>query len=643
MKSSRPRPDSHRRERSSTCWCGNGDLKPFSDDYLRCARCETLVLRQMPTKDVTRVRDDSADLYGRNYYLKHLQQDFGYPDLKIRARTDLPERCLHWLRTTLKYKIPPGTALELGSAHGAFVALLRWTGFGAKGLELSPWLVNFAKGVFDVPILSGPIEDQRLAPRSLDVIALMDVLEHLPSPVATMKRCLNLLKADGVLIIQTPRYPEGGSHKDMVARRDPFLEQLKSSDHLYLYSQKSVRKLLRQLGAGHVAFEPAIFAHYDMFLVASPARLSITPRKKIEAVLSATPASRLIQALLDTDDRSRDLQGRLGAADTDRAARLEVILQQGKRTTELEAEVHRWLEEAKKYSAQAQQSESLRAGLNEQASRLIEENKQATARLDGLQVELEKKRSKSESLAHENQVQQAAFAKEKLDLLGQLETAGQKLAAVEAERAHLSTDLTTSASQVTRLQAELEQERGKNEALAGENLDLLGQLEKTRLDLAAVEAERARLSTDLKTSVGNAARLQAELEQERSKREVLAREKLDLLGQLEKTRLNLGAVEAERARLSTDLKTSAGHTARLQAELERQKHANESLAGDLQAAQEKSRVLTARLDAQSCALDGTVKSLEAARARIRELQERLSKIEEHTLVRLLRACHLGPS
>jgi hypothetical protein len=42
-------------------------------------------------------------------------------------------------------------------------------------------------------------------------------------------------------------------------------------------------------------------------------------------------------------------------------------------------------------------------------------------------------------------------------------------------------------------------------------------------------------------------------------------------------------------------------------------------------------------------LDGTVKSLEAARARIRELQERLSKIEEHALVRLLKACHLGPS
>ncbi len=639
MKSSRTRPDNHRRERRSTCWCGNGNLKPFSGDYLRCARCETLVLRQMPTKDITRVRDDSADLYGRNYYLKHLQQDFGYPDLKTRARTDLPERCLHWLRTTLKYKAPPGKALELGSAHGAFVALLQWTGFAAKGLELSPWLVNFAKGVFDVPMLSGPIEDQKLAPRSLDVIALMDVLEHLPSPLATMKRCLSLLKKDGVLVIQTPRYPEGGDYEDMVARHDPFLGQLKSSDHLYLYSQKSVRKLLRQLGAGYVAFEPAIFAHYDMFLVASPARLSITPRKKVEAILSATPASRLIQALLDTDDRSRDLQGRLGASDVDRAARLEVIQQQGRRTTELEGEVHRWLEETKKYSAQVQELEGLRAGLNEQASRLVEENKQVTARLNGLRSEagnVETERGALRARLTELQKQLDTSEADRAARLENIQRLEQLLGESERDRAARLAVIQTQGAHAAELQQRLE----TSEADRAARLEGIQQLEQL---LAESERDRAARLGVIQAQETEAASLRAHVAElqrrfEASEADVVLRRK-----EIVSLEEQLKTVGHERDELRIAL---AGLRQRLEssgAEVERQKRANESLAGDLQAAQEKSRILTARLDAQSRALDGTVKSLEAARARIRELQERLSKIEEHTLVRLLRACHLGPS
>ncbi len=148
--------------------------------------------------------------------------------------------------------MPPGKALELGSAHGAFVALLRWSRFDAVGLELSPWLVNFAKNMFDVPMLTGPIEDQKLAPRSLDVIALMDVLEHLPSPLATMERCLRLLKEDGVLVIQTPRYPQTRSYEEMVAHTDPFLEQLRCAIALPL---RPVGAEYGDSGVTHAAFE----------------------------------------------------------------------------------------------------------------------------------------------------------------------------------------------------------------------------------------------------------------------------------------------------------------------------------------------------------------------------------------------------
>src|SRR5262249_47779567 len=93
----------NRAKHASKCWCGNTDLRPFSPDYLRCPVCETLVLARMPDPESLRVVDDNRDFYGRQYYESWLTDQYGYPNLTDRARTDLPERCLHWLRVLLKY------------------------------------------------------------------------------------------------------------------------------------------------------------------------------------------------------------------------------------------------------------------------------------------------------------------------------------------------------------------------------------------------------------------------------------------------------------------------------------------------------------------------------------------------------------
>ncbi|MGB9871741.1 MAG: methyltransferase domain-containing protein, partial [Anaerolineae bacterium] len=272
------------------CWCGNTELVPFSPEYWRCPVCESLVTSRTPAQSATpRVLDDNHDFYGRDYWFSYQEKDLGFPNIMVRSRTDLPERCLYWLRTVLKYKLPPASVLELGSAHGGFVAMLRWAGFEATGLELSPWVVEFARQHFGVPMLLGAIEDQQVEPGSLDMIALMDVLEHLPDPVGTIQHCLNLLKPDGVMIIQTPCYPEGKSYEEMVAEGNRFLELLKADEHLYLFSRQSIREFFHRLGAEHLAFEPAIFAHYDMFLVVSRVPLAAYLPDGIAKALSATP------------------------------------------------------------------------------------------------------------------------------------------------------------------------------------------------------------------------------------------------------------------------------------------------------------------------------------------------------------------
>src|SRR5262245_33415038 len=120
-----------------SCWCGNTGLVAFGAGYWRCSVCETLVSAQMPGPEIAYVTDEKCDLYGREYWFSHQEEDLGQPSILTRARSDLSERCLHWLRAVLKYKQPPARVLELGSGHGGFVAMLGWAGFDAMGLEIS--------------------------------------------------------------------------------------------------------------------------------------------------------------------------------------------------------------------------------------------------------------------------------------------------------------------------------------------------------------------------------------------------------------------------------------------------------------------------------------------------------------------------
>jgi 2-polyprenyl-3-methyl-5-hydroxy-6-metoxy-1,4-benzoquinol methylase len=303
-----------------SCWCGNDALVGFDGPYRRCDACQTLVAPPPPDHTDIRVGLDETGYYGREYWFGHQQADLSLPDLASRARTDLPERCLHWLKTLLRVLLPPAKVLEIGGGHGGFVALLRQAGFDATGLELSPWVVDFARKTFDIPMLHGPIEDQPISTGSLDAIVMMDVLEHLPRPLATMEKCLSLLKPNGLLLVQTPCYPENTSIAQLRATGHKFPQMLDPSEHLFLYSQSSVRRLFAQLDTPYVEFVPAIFDFYDMALLAGRSPIHVLEPTEAADCLLATPAGRMVQAMIDLDDRRLSLLQKYRALHSSAAA-----------------------------------------------------------------------------------------------------------------------------------------------------------------------------------------------------------------------------------------------------------------------------------------------------------------------------------
>src|ERR1043166_8140453 len=362
------------------CWCGNADLLPFGAGYGKCGRCGTLVSLAPVSADQFIVRDDDKDFYGKGYWLERRAKR-GYPPIDVRARNDLTDRNLHWLELLLKYRLPPATVLDAGCAHGSFVALMRQAGYQASGIEMSPWVVNFGQTSFAAPIQVGTVETIDLPPSSLDVLVLMDVIEPLSDPATAISRCLELLKPDGFLLVQTPCFYESYNFDALVESKSPFLEMLIPDEHIYLFGRRSLTALLQSAGATQVSFEPHIFP-YDMLLVAGREPHRLNARATIESALLASPGGRVALALLDIRERELASTRRLEGAKEDRAARLQVIERLDAQVREVEGRLA--TSEADR-AARLQVIERLDAQVREVEVRLATSGADRAARLEAIE------------------------------------------------------------------------------------------------------------------------------------------------------------------------------------------------------------------------------------------------------------------
>ncbi len=354
---------------SARCWCGNTALEPFSEDYLRCPQCETLVLAHPPVGDLIPSPGAEQAYYGKEYWFSHQEQDLGLPNILARARTDLVDRIPYWLEKVLRHRLPPGRAIELGCSHGGFAAMLGAAGFDAAGLEVSPWIVDFARQAFSIPVFQGPLEQQPIPEGTYDLVALMDVLEHLADPLETLRSVARILSPGGLVAIQTPAYPAGKSLDELKASSAPFLDMLLPGEHLYLFSSQSLQRILSSTGFGYFLFEPALYP-YDQFIFASAQPVPQYSMEEVDRALEQGKGGRLSQALIDLYQRLQLAEQRFQQADQDRSGRLEHMNTLERLLQESEADRAARLEQLNRLTSLLQESETDRAARLEQMNRL---------------------------------------------------------------------------------------------------------------------------------------------------------------------------------------------------------------------------------------------------------------------------------
>ncbi|MEK7858373.1 MAG: class I SAM-dependent methyltransferase [Elusimicrobiota bacterium] len=110
----------------------------------------------------------------------------------------------HLSLSTIKRFAAKGRLLEVGSSSGYFLNAAR-VDFDVAGLEPSEWACRLARERYKLDVHAESLESTtRFADGSFDVVALIDVIEHLSDPQAALHKAARLLKPGGLLYMVTP-------------------------------------------------------------------------------------------------------------------------------------------------------------------------------------------------------------------------------------------------------------------------------------------------------------------------------------------------------------------------------------------------------------------------------------------------------
>lgn len=148
------------------------------------------------------------------------------------------DRRLAWIETLRG----GGRLLEVGCALGLFLRRARQRGWDVTGVEIAADCAEIAASNASAPVLTGDLLTVDL-PGPFDVIAMLDVIEHLPDPAASIARCAELLAPGGLLVIETGDI--GSRWARLLGRRWHFVDP---PQHLFYFKRGSLERLLRSNG-----------------------------------------------------------------------------------------------------------------------------------------------------------------------------------------------------------------------------------------------------------------------------------------------------------------------------------------------------------------------------------------------------------
>lgn len=145
--------------------------------------------------------------------------------------------------------------LDVGAHAGRFLRIAREAGWRPEGLELNPQTAAYAAENAGAAVHHGNVDTLDPGSRRFDAIAVTDVLEHVPDPLAVLKRVHALLDDGGWVAIKVPNGPAQRVKEHLRARLRPRYRATLADNlvHVNHFSPGSLRLALRIAGFADTA------------------------------------------------------------------------------------------------------------------------------------------------------------------------------------------------------------------------------------------------------------------------------------------------------------------------------------------------------------------------------------------------------
>lgn len=202
----------------------------------RCSRCSHIFVDPIPSFEMLKngySNEDTSFVTNDSDTFVHLDNG-----------NTLDNRLSDYLQLLFTNKKNDGRHLDIGAGSGYLMRMARKSGWDTIGIEPGPW-GKLAAAKYDLNIKSIMLEnissEVEIAQKSYDLITLIDVLEHLGDPLATISTLQNYLSFRGKIVAQ---FPYSSSFASVIRRTNWPL--MLPPGHIHYFSRDSIKLLAKK-------------------------------------------------------------------------------------------------------------------------------------------------------------------------------------------------------------------------------------------------------------------------------------------------------------------------------------------------------------------------------------------------------------
>lgn len=101
---------------------------------------------------------------------------------------------------------PRGRLLDVGTGRGDLLAEAAAMGWDAQGVEISEDAAMVARARLGLNVTTGTLRTANFPDDYFDAVAMLDVIEHVPDPIADLQEVRRILKIGGIIVLETPNF-----------------------------------------------------------------------------------------------------------------------------------------------------------------------------------------------------------------------------------------------------------------------------------------------------------------------------------------------------------------------------------------------------------------------------------------------------